>query len=53
MTLGELREIEAALEYGKFVDSYLDECEVALIIVRREIAEIESWIQREEHDTLD
>lgn len=37
MTLDELLEIKSALEYGKNVDSYLDECEEALIIINREL----------------
>jgi hypothetical protein len=37
MTLDELYEIKSALEYAKFVDSYLDEAEKALKIVEREI----------------
>ena len=37
MTLEELYEIEAALEFTKYVDSYLDEAEEALRIIKREI----------------
>lgn len=37
MTLDELLEIKSALEYGKFVDSYLDECKEAIEIIDREI----------------
>lgn len=37
MTLDELLEIKSALEYGKNVNSYLDECEEALRIINREL----------------
>jgi hypothetical protein len=37
MTIEELEEIKYALEFGKHVDSYLDECEEALKIINREI----------------
>jgi hypothetical protein len=42
LTLEELYEIRHALEFGKNVDSYLDECEEALKIINREIKERES-----------
>lgn len=37
LTLDELYEIKNALLYGKFVDSYLDECEESLKLIEREI----------------
>lgn len=42
ITLNELYEIKSVLEFSKFVDSYLDEAELALEIINREIKEKEN-----------
>jgi len=37
MTLEELQEIKSALEYGRNVDSYLNECDKAIEIIQKQI----------------
>jgi hypothetical protein len=55
LTIEELEEIKYALEFGKHVDSYLDECEEALKIINREIellekqnSTIKTWLDRDD-----